>query len=294
MQVDLGDATVGDGLPCYIIAELGINHNGDVAIAEQMIDAAADAGADAVKLQRRTVDAVYTQEYLDSPRESPWGTTQREQKGGLELGSDELTFLAEHANGWGMEMTASAWDLEALRDVVDCMEPNWLKVASAHVTDLHFLRSHVLLGRPLVVSTGMCTRLDVSKAQNLLRAECTPHVLLQCTSTYPAFNSEINLRCIQAYKTLYGVPVGYSGHERGIATSVAAVAMGACIVERHLTLDHTMYGSDQSASLEPQGFKQMVRDIRAVEEAMGDGVKRVYEREVPIMEKLRGGGLSER
>ena len=287
MLVDLGDAFVGEGRPCYVVAEIGINHNGDVRVAEQLIDAAVEAGANAVKLQKRTVDAVYSAEYLGSPRESPWGTTQRAQKEGLEFSLDEYRHLREYART-RLTITASAWDPQALRDVVETLDPPWLKVASASITDVELVRAYVATGRSLIVSTGMSTLEQVDTVvYDELHERLAQHALLQCTSTYPCDDSEINLRAIETMRERYGVPIGYSGHERGIATSVAAVALGACIVERHLTLDRTMYGSDQAASLEPKGFAQMVRDIRAVEAAMGDGVKRVYASEVPIAAKLR-------
>ncbi len=288
MRINLGDREVGEGCPCYIICELGINANGDVKIAQRLIEAAAEAGADAVKLQKRTVDVVYSQEYLDSPRESPWGTTQRDQKEGLELSIDAYRHLQGYAHDQGVTLTASCWDAQALRDVVEAIDPPWLKAASASITDTILMEAHAATRRPLVISTGMSTLDQVAEVHNLLWERSVAHVLLMCTSTYPCDDHEINLRCIPELRGEFNTLIGYSGHERGIATSVSAVALGACIVERHLTLDRTMYGSDQSASLEPGAFKRMVRDIRAVEAALGDGIKRVYESEKPIAAKLRG------
>lgn len=282
----------------YICAEIGINHNGDVEIAERLIDAAADAGADAVKLQKRSVDVVYSPEELARPRESPWGTTNGDQKRGLELWRHEYQRLAAHARDRGLDFTASCWDLEALDQVLDWVNPPWLKIASAVLTWPSnvrdpLLRAHAATGLPLVMSTGMCDVEQIDEALEVLRGEWACSAMLPalticaCTSTYPCADDEINLRTIPALRERYGCDVGYSGHERGIATTVAAVALGARFIERHITLDRTMYGSDQAASLEPQGFARMVRDIRAVEAALGTADKRRLPSEVPVMHKLR-------
>lgn len=284
--------------PAYIIAEGGINHNGSVELAKKLIDAAAEAGADCFKLQKRTIETVYTKEELDKPRESPWGTTNREQKLGLEFGKVEYQELAAYANKLGLDFTASAWDARALLNVIEWTNPPWLKVASASLTDDVLLRNHVAFRRPIVLSTGMSTLAEIEHAVMVVAQESNDLgewpglALLACTSTYPCEDSEINLRTIEALAAHfnYQIPVGYSGHERGVATSVAAVALGARIVERHLTLDRTMYGSDQAASLEPKGFALMVRDIRTIEAAMGDGNKRRLESEEPVRAKLRRVG----
>lgn len=294
--VNLGGILVGEGQPAYICAELGINGNGDVRIYEQMIDAAARAGAQAVKLQKRTIDLVYTPEELASPRESPWGKTFREQKEGLELDRDAYVHLAAYAKERGLVLTASCWDEGALGDVVKWIDPPWLKIASASITDHMLVQAYAWTGKPLVMSTGMSTLDEIDSAIGQIESvwgklNVEPGlVLLACTSTYPCDDSEINLLTIDTLRETFGLPVGYSGHERGIATTVAAVALGACCVERHLTLDRTMYGSDQAASLEPQGFIRLVRDIRAVEKALGDGVKRRLVSEEPVRRKLRRVG----
>lgn len=292
--VHLGGIPCGDGHPAYICAEIGINANGDVLLAEKLIDAAAYAGAQAVKLQKRTVEAVYSAEELAKPRESPWGTTTREQKEGLEFGEREYRGLARYAAARGLVLTASCWDTQALDDVMAWIDPPWLKIASASITDHALLRAYAGTGRPLVMSSGMSTEAEIALAVGVVQdaqirlTGTASLVLLACTSTYPCEDEEINLRTIETLREWWPrTPIGYSGHERGIATTVAAVALGACFIERHITLDRAMYGSDQAASLEPAGFARMVRDIRAVECAMGDGVKRRLPSEEPIAAKLR-------
>lgn len=300
--VNLGGAVVGAGRPCYVVAELGINGNGEVDTYKRLIDVAAECGADAVKTQKRTIDLVYDADFLAQPREHPLSDdqTQRGQKEALELSIAEHVELAEYARGLGLDYTASCWDVESLRDFVEAVDPPWLKIASPLITDEALLWAHGATGKPLVVSTGMSTAEEVDHAVRLLmykqggatRTKGADLVLLACCSAYPADNADLNLRSIPWLAKRYGVPAGYSGHERGVVPSVAAVVMGACMVERHLTLDRASYGSDQAASLEPKGFRQLVRDIRAVEEAIGegDGTPVVVPQEVPIREKLRGVG----
>lgn len=291
MKIKLGKRLVGDGEPCYVIGEIGINHNGDVDTCKRMIDAAARAGADAVKLQKRTVEVVYGRApyrpgYLDEPREHPLSDdqTQRGQKTALEFGRDEWERLALHAKQQGLDFTASCWDEQALADVCEWVDPPWLKVASPCVKDTPLLKAHSATGKPLVVSTGGLSDHEANELCRWLDHEVLDnYILLHCCSTYPAPDRHLNLRAMTELPWTYG----YSGHERGIATTVAAVVLGACVVERHLTLDRTMYGSDQAASLEPQGFARMVRDIRSVEAALGDGIKRVMPGEAEVMAKLR-------
>jgi N-acetylneuraminate synthase len=290
--VDLGGVLVGDGQPAYIVAELGINHSGSVVTAEKLIDAAAYAGAQAVKLQKRTVDVVYPKHVLDAPRESPWGTTTREQKYGLELGERAYRDLARYARAKGLAFTASCWDEGALDDVLEWTSPPWLKIASAVLTwepgvRDPLLRAHRSTRLPLVVSTGMCALSTIAEALEVLA--CPERiVLLACTSTYPCDDDEINLRTIGTLRDAFDLPVGYSGHERGVGPSVWAVARHhACMVERHITLDRASYGSDQAASLEPKGFNLLVRDIRNGERVDGSDVKRVLPSEEPVREKLR-------
>ena len=279
-------------MSCYIVAEIGINHNGNLDIALDMISAAKAAGADAIKFQKRTVDVVYTPEELAKPRESPFGYTNGDLKHGLEFGREEYDRIDNYCKSINMPWFASCWDKQAV-DFIAEYDPPYFKIASACLTDdelLRYTRSmcRILLpkGKPIILSTGMSTLKQIDHAiDDALGIDDL--ILLHCCSAYPAYNDELNLKTILTLRSRYGVPVGYSGHELAIATTVAAVALGACMVERHLTLDRGMWGSDQQASLEPHEFAEMVRDIRFVEAALGDGVKRVYEREIPVMQKLR-------
>ena len=284
MSVKIGNTDVGPGHPCYIIAEIGINHNGSVETALQLVAAAKAAGCNAVKFQKRTVDVVYTAEELARPRESVYGHTNGDLKRGLEFGLDEYTSIDEYCQAAGIDWFASCWDAASIEFMYPFDMP-CIKVASASLTDDDLLLNLCYREKPVILSTGMSTLEQIDHAVDVLGADNL--ILLHCVSTYPAYNNELNLRAIQTLKDRYHVPVGYSGHELGIASTVAAVALGACVVERHITLDRTMWGSDQSASLEPDELKELVRDIRFVESALGDGVKRVMEREVPVMEKLR-------
>ena len=288
MEVLLGGRAVGDGHPAYILAEIGINHNGDLAQAKRLIDVAALAGCEGVKFQKRTVDVVYTPEELAKPRESPFGTTNGDLKRALEFGRDEYAQIDEYCRAKPIVWTASCWD-EASVDFIDPFDPPFYKVASASLTDDKLLRHIRAKGKPIVLSTGMSTIVQVDHALDVLGKEDL--VLLHACSAYPSQYSDLNLRVIPALRARYGVPIGYSGHETGIASSVAAVALGACFVERHITTDRSLWGSDQAASLEPNGITRVVRDIRLVESSMGDGVKRVAEAEIPVMQKLRRVGL---
>jgi N-acetylneuraminate synthase len=278
---------VGPGQPCFVVAEIGINHNGDLDIARRLIDAAKDAGADAVKFQKRTVEVVYTEEELAKPRENPFGDTNGDLKRGLEFGRAEFETIDAYCREREIAWFASAWD-EASVDFIEAFDPPCWKIASASLTDDALLTHHRSTGRPIVASTGMSTLEQIDHAVEVLGREDL--VLLHTTSTYPAQIEELNLAVIRTLRDRYDVPVGYSGHEVGLAPSVAAVALGAVMVERHITLDRAMWGSDQAASVEPQGFARMVRDIRAIETALGDGVKAVYESERPIIAKLRRVG----
>ncbi len=284
-------------MTAYVIAECGINHNGDMATAKRMITEAKQSGADAVKFQKRTVDACYSAGFLASPRESPWGHTQRAQKEGLEFTAEQHAELQAHARGLDLDCSWSCWDHEALAEMA-ALEPAWLKIASPILGDRELLRAHAATGIPLIVSTGMAELKEIRSGLYTLAtlSDAPLRAVLHCTSSYPCPDDEINLFGMEelahelALLPRQSPAIGYSGHERGIATTVAAVALGAEVVERHLTLDRTMYGSDQAASLEPQGFARMVRDIRAVEAAMGDGVLRVQPSEVAVRAKLRRGG----
>ena len=292
-EIKIGNRLVGDGHPCYIIAEIGINHNGDINIAKKLIEVAAAAKVDAVKFQKRTIDVVYSAEELARPRESPFGSTSGDLKHGLEFGEKEYAEIDRHCKQNNITWFASCWDEQSV-DFIEQFKVPCYKIASASMTDDGLLRHTRSQGHPILMSTGMSTLEQVDHAVELLGKEDL--VVMHTTSTYPAMYEELNLRVIPILKQRYGLPVGYSGHETGLSTSIASVALGACAVERHITLDRAMWGSDQAASVEPQGFAHLVRDIRLVETAMGDGVKRVVEREVPIMKKLRrvdtkGSGL---
>lgn len=282
--IQIGNKTVGDSYPCFFIAEIGINHNGSVATAKQLIDVAVEAGCDAVKFQKRTVDIVYSQEELSRPRPNHFGETNGDLKRGLEFDKKDFKEITSYCKEKNILWMASCWD-EASVDFVEEFDPPCHKVASATLTDKDLLLHIKSKGKPIIISTGMSTIEEIDKAVELLGKENL--AILQCTATYPSSNDEANLSVIPAYKEKYNVPVGYSGHERGLAPSLIAVALGACIVERHITLDRTMWGSDQAASLEPQGLQKLLRDIRCVPLMMGDGKKIVFEDEKPIIEKLR-------
>jgi N-acetylneuraminate synthase len=286
-KVKIANRWVGDGEPCFVAAEIGINHNGDLGIARKLISAAVLAGCDAVKFQKRSVDVVYTKEELAKPRESPFGTTNGDLKRALEFGKKQYEAIDRFCKEHGMLWFASSWD-EASVDFIEAFDPPFHKIASASLTDDNLLRYHRKFGRPLVLSTGMSTLEQIDHAVDVLGKQDL--VLLHCNSTYPSVPEDLNLKCIQTLKDRYGVPIGYSGHEVGLSTTVAAAVLGACMIERHITLDRAMWGSDQAASVEPQGFSRLVRDIHTIEKAMGDGVKRVYPSEVPILKKLRRVG----
>lgn len=288
-RVRIGNRLVGDDQPCFIVAEIGINHNGDIDLAKRLISVAVAAGCDAVKFQKRTVHVVYSPEELAKPRENPFGATNGDLKYALEFEQEEYEEIDHFCRSVKMAWFASPWDEESV-DFLEQFNPPVYKIASACLTDDHLLRHVRAKGRPLIVSTGMSTYAEIDHAVEVLGKEDL--VLLHATSTYPANYEELNLRAIPTMKERYGMPVGYSGHETGIPSSVCAVALGACCVERHITLDRAMWGSDQAASLEPNGITRLVRDIRLWEQSKGDGVKRVYEREMPIIKKLRRVGAS--
>ena len=282
--IKVGRSHVGEGHPCYVIAEIGINHNGDVEIAKKLIDLAASSGCQAVKFQKRTINVVYTAEELARPRESPFGNTNGDLKYGLEFGEEQYRQIDRHCKERNIDWFASCWD-EASVDFIDRFDVPCYKIASASLTDDNLLRHTRSKGRPIMLSTGMSTMAQIDHAVEVLGKQDL--VILHTCSTYPALYEELNLRVIPELRKRYDVPVGYSGHETGLSTSIATIALGASVLERHITLDRAMWGSDQAASVEPQGFAHMVRDIRLVETALGDGVKRLGEREEPIMKKLR-------
>lgn len=286
-SIVVGDKTIGDDFPCFIIAEIGINHNGSVDLAKKMIDEAVEAGCDAVKFQKRTVTKVYTPEELDVYRPNYYGSTNRDLKLGLELGYDDYCEIDRYCKTKNIMWFASCWDLDSV-DFIEQFDVPCHKVASAMLTDDNFLLKLKDIGKPVLLSTGMSTMDEIRHAVDLLGVENI--VLFHCTSTYPTAHNEINLRVIEELKREFGCPVGYSGHERGILPSVLSVQLGASAVERHITTDRTLWGSDQAASLEPEGLRRMVRDIREVKLVLGDGKKVVYDSEIPVRNKLRKTG----
>lgn len=284
----IGTHRIDPGAPPLVIAEIGINHNGRLDLAMQMIAAAAAAGCHAVKFQKRTVDLVYSPAELAQPRESPFGRTNGDLKRGLEFGRPEYEAIDRACHAAGLLWFASCWD-EPSVDFIGSFDRPCYKIASPSLTDHDLLRRHRRTGRPLLVSTGMSTLVEIDAAVEVLgRNEL---VLMHCTSSYPSQADELNLRMIPELAARFGVPIGYSGHEVGLSTTVAAVALGATVIERHLTLDRAMWGSDQAASVEPHGLARLVKDIAAVRLALGDGIKRVYESEQPALRKLRRVGL---
>ena len=270
----------------FIVAEIGINHNGDMGITKDLIKAAKDAGCDAVKFQKRSIDLVYTKELLDSPRESPWGTTQREQKEGLELGLEEYQEINRFCKELNIEWYASAWDIESQKFLrqFDC---KFNKVASAMIVDDELLKEITSENKHTFISTGMCEYSDIDKAVAIFQEAKCPFELMHTVSTYPMKDEDANLKMIHSLRKRYQCDVGYSGHEVGLAVSYAAAALGITSLERHITLGRSIYGSDQSASIEPSGLRQLVGAVRKIEKSMGDGVKRIIDAEVPIAEKLR-------
>ena len=282
--ITIGNYKIGDEQPCFIIAEIGINHNGSVELAKKMIDIAVTTGCDAVKFQKRTVDIVYTKEELASERKSVFGNTNGDLKRGLEFGEKEYKEIDEYCKEKGIIWFASCWDENSV-DFIEQFNPPCYKIASACLTDDNLLRYTKEKGKPIILSTGMSTMEEIKHAVSILGEENL--IILHCTSTYPSNADEMNLRVIENFRKEFSCPIGYSGHERGITPSVLAVAMGACVVERHITTDRTNWGSDQAASLETAGLYHMVRDIRQTPIILGDGKKIVYPRELPIIDKLR-------
>lgn len=281
----IGNHKIGEGAPVYVIAEIGLNHNGSVENAKKLIDVAAEAGCQAVKFQKRTPDIATPEHMKNTPRETPWGTmTYLEYRYKVEFGEDEYTEIGAYATSKGLDWFASPWD-EPSVDFLERMDVVAYKVASASVTDLGMLRKLKATGKPVILSTGMSTIEQIDKAVETLGTENL--IIMHATSTYPLPPEEANLRMIPTLSKRYGVPTGYSGHEPGLQISLAAVALGAVTVERHITLDRTMWGSDHAASLEPKGLNSLVRDIRIIETALGDGVKRVFPGELAPLSKLR-------
>jgi len=284
-KVSVGKKAIGAGEPVYIIAEIGINHNGDIEIAKQLMDVAVETGCDAVKFQKRTPEICVPEEQKSIPRDTPWGTMSYfDYKKRIEFEQSEFEQIDAYAKKIGIDWFASPWDVPSV-DFLESFNVPCQKIASACLTDSELLSAVNKTKTTTILSTGMSSIEEIDKAVSLLNN--VPLAIAQATSTYPAEASELNLRAIQTFAEKYKMPVGYSGHERGLQVTIAAVALGATFVERHITLDRSMWGTDHSASLEPEGLKKLVRDIRIVELALGDGKKKVYDSEIPIRTKLR-------
>ena len=269
----------------FVIAEVGINHNGDMNITKKLIDHAVLSGCNAVKFQKRTIEDVYSPEELDVPRKSPFGTTNREQKNGLEFGFDEYDQIDRYCQERGIEWFASAWDIESQK-FLSQFDLRYNKVASAMLTVEPLLEEIASEGKHTFISTGMSTLEEIDRAVEIFKKHNCPFELMHCNSSYPMKDVDANLSMIKVLSNRWNCDVGYSGHETGLQISLAAVAMGATSIERHITLDRTMYGSDQSASIEPTGLMKLVRDIRIIESAMGDGVKTMTDVEEKCRVKL--------
>lgn len=270
----------------FIIAEVGINHNGDMSICKELIDVAVESGCDAVKFQKRDINEVYTQDFLDSPRESPWGNTQRAQKDGLEFGTKHYQEIDEYCSSKGIEWFASAWDKNS-QSFLRAFNCNFNKIASAMIVDRDLLEMVADEKKHTFISTGMSTYEHIDSAVEIFTRAGCPFELMHTVSTYPMKTENANLKMITTLQNKYDCNVGYSGHEPGLAISYAAAALGISSLERHITLDRSMYGSDQSASVEPSGLRQLVGAVRKIELALGDGVKRVIKEEEEVAQKLR-------
>ena len=270
----------------FLIAEIGINHNGDMSICKKLIDVASISGADAVKFQKREINNVYTQEFLDSPRDSQWGTTQRDQKLGLEFNYDEYMEIDAYCKEKNIEWFASAWDLDSQK-FLQKFNCKYNKVASAMIVYKDLLEMVSKEKKHTFISTGMTTYDDIKQAVDIFRKNNCSFELMHTISTYPMKDENANLLMINTLKDKFQCNVGYSGHESGLAISYAAASLGITSLERHITLDRSMYGSDQAASVEPAGFVQLIGAIRKIEIAMGDGVKKIIPEEAPIAKNLR-------
>ena len=270
----------------FIVAEIGINHNGDMSICKELIDVAAESGCDAVKFQKRDINQVYTQEFLDSPRESQWGTTQREQKLGLEFSAEQYQEIEDYCKSKGLEWFASAWDINSQKFLRQ-FNSKYNKIASAMIVHTELLKEVASEKKHTFISTGMTTYDDIQTAVDIFRKADCSFELMHTVSTYPMKDEDANLNIIKTLREKFDCNVGYSGHEVGLAVSYAAAALGISSLERHITLDRSMYGSDQSASVEPIGFRQLVGAVRKIELAMGDGIKKTIEAEAPIAVNLR-------
>jgi N-acetylneuraminate synthase len=284
-EVRIGNSMIGDGHPVYIVAEIGINHNGDINIARELIEAAKRAGVDAVKFQKRTPELCVPPEQRGQMRETPWGyISYLDYRYKVEFGEKEYEEIDRHARQVGIDWFVSVWD-EPSVDFIERFDPPCYKVPSASLTDLELLKQLRKTGRPLILSTGMSTRDQISKAVETIGQENL--IITHATSSYPCDPNELNLRMVETLRGMFDCPIGYSGHEVGLVTSAVVIALGACMVERHITLDRALWGSDQAASVEPGGFERLVKYIRVTEEALGDGIKKVYPSELSSLKKLR-------
>jgi N-acetylneuraminate synthase len=284
-EVKIGDQYIGDGHPTFIVGEVGINHNGDLEIAKQLIDVAKWAGADAVKFQKRTPELCVPEDQKGKMRETPWGyISYLEYRYKVEFGKEEYQEIDRYCKEKGMLWFASPWDEDSV-DFLEDFEPICYKIASASLTDEVLLQRLKESGRPLILSTGMSTTKEIQKAVKFLGLK--ELIITHATSAYPCEPEELNLNMIPNLREAFPIPIGYSGHEVGLIPSVIAVALGASLVERHITLDRALWGSDQAASVEPGGLRQLVKYIRVTEQSLGDGEKRVYESELSSLKKLR-------
>ena len=284
-EIKIGKKLVGDGHPTYIIAEIGINHNGSVEIAKELIKSASDAGVDAVKFQKRTPELCVPEHQKNLMRDTPWGyISYLDYRYKVEFGQDEYQEIDDYCKALGVNWLASAWDTQSLA-FIEAFDPPAHKIPSALLTDHELLRAIKATGKPAILSTGMSTMEEIYEAVEILDVDNL--LICHTTSSYPCPPDELNLRMVQTLKDNFTCPVGYSGHEVGLVTSVIAVGLGACLVERHVTLDRAMWGSDQAASVEPQGVRTLVKYIRVTEKALGDGQKKVYESEQSTLKKLR-------
>lgn len=284
-SVRIGDRLVGTGHPVFIVGEIGINHNGEVETAKRLVDMAAEVGCDAVKFQKRTPELCVPPEFKDVMRDTPWGLmSYLDYRRKIEFGFDAYREIDRHCKDAGMIWFASCWDEDSV-DFMERFDPPCYKVASASLTDHDLLRRKRATGKPVILSTGMSTLQEIRAAVEVLGEDDL--IVMHSTSAYPCPPEELNLRVIETYQQEFGCPLGYSGHEVGLQTTLAAAVLGAVMVERHITLDRSMWGSDQAASVEKTGMRRLVRDIRVIETAMGDGVKRVYDSERTAMKRLR-------
>lgn len=283
--INIGERAVGPGHPTYIVAEIGINHNGDLDIAKRLIDAAVEAGVDAVKFQKRTPELCVPDDQKERMRETPWGyVTYLDYRYKVEFGEEQYAEIDRYTKERSIDWFASVWDKHSV-DFLEQFEPLAIKIPSASLTDHQLLEHARSKGRPIILSTGMSTMDEIEQSVGLIGEDDL--LITHATSAYPCEPSELNLKMIPTLSGKFDAPIGYSGHEVGLIPSVVAVGLGACLVERHITLDRAMWGSDQSASVEPGGFRRLVKYIRVTESSLGDGVKKVYDSELASRAKLR-------